>query len=140
MAENFQNIYKAARRAAGLTQVAAAMRLYLSVETIRAYETGKRIPPNDIVELMVICYDAQYLAYQHLREHNALAHRIVPMAARLYDRLSQVQRDNSLDRLQAIASGGTLDDERRAELNSIIADLRQIVSTGLELKGCNSIA
>lgn len=140
MAENFRNIYKAARRAAGLTQVAASMRLYVSVETLRAYETGRRIPPNDIVELMVICYDAQYLAYQHLREHNALAHRIVPTAALLYGRLNQVQQDNSLDRLQAIARVGALDDEQRAEVNSIIGDLRQIISVGLELKGCNCIA
>ena len=57
-----RNIYKTSRRAAGLTQEAAAERLGISVESVRAYETGQRLPPNDVVELMVILYNAQHLA------------------------------------------------------------------------------
>ena len=78
MSEEYRNIYKAARRSAGLTQEAAAEKLGISVESIRAYETGGRIPSNEIVESMVICYNTQYLAYQHLHETNALAAKIVP--------------------------------------------------------------
>ena len=63
MQGEYQNIYKVARRAAGYTQEAAAERLGISVESVRAYETGQRIPPNYIVELMVILYNAQHLAY-----------------------------------------------------------------------------
>ena len=66
MPEEYRNIYKNARRAAGYTQETAAEQLGLSVESVRAYETGQRIPPNDVVEQMVICYNAQRLAYQHL--------------------------------------------------------------------------
>lgn len=68
MPEEYRNIYKNARRAAGYTQETAAEQLGLSVESVRAYETGQRIPPNDVVEQMVICYNAQRLAYQHLHE------------------------------------------------------------------------
>ena len=78
MPEKYRNIYKSARKAAGLTQEAAAERLSISVESIRAYETGQRIPPNDVVERMVICYNTQYLAYEHLHETNALMSRVVP--------------------------------------------------------------
>ncbi|NBI11873.1 XRE family transcriptional regulator [Colidextribacter sp. OB.20] len=39
MPENFRNIYKIARRAAGYTQEAAAEMMNLSVESLRAYET-----------------------------------------------------------------------------------------------------
>lgn len=61
MPEECRNIYKKARRVAGLTQEAAAERLGISVESVRAYETGQRIPPNDVVEDMVVCYDYQRL-------------------------------------------------------------------------------
>ncbi len=47
MPEEYRNIYKNARRAAGYTQETAAEQLGLSVESVRAYETGQRIPPND---------------------------------------------------------------------------------------------
>lgn len=55
---NDRNIYQAARRAAGLTQEAAAERLGISVESIRAYETGLRVPPMEVADLMVICYNS----------------------------------------------------------------------------------
>ena len=42
MPEECRNIYKKARRSAGLTQEAAAERLGISVESVRAYETGQR--------------------------------------------------------------------------------------------------
>ena len=72
MPEEYRNIYKTSRKAAGLTQESAAERLGISVESLRAYEGGQRIPPNEVVELMVILYNAQHLAYQHLRETNAM--------------------------------------------------------------------
>lgn len=46
MPAEYRNIYKTARRAAGMTQEAAAERLGISVESVRAYETGQRIPPQ----------------------------------------------------------------------------------------------
>ena len=55
----YENIYKTTRRKAGYTQEAAAERLGISVESVRAYETGQRIPPNHIVDLMSILYHSQ---------------------------------------------------------------------------------
>ena len=142
MPENFRNIYKIARRAAGYTQEAAAEMMNLSVESLRAYETGRRIPAGDVVLQMVICYNAQRLAVQHLQETNILFNSVVPpledrnmleVAVRIYNRLRSFQEDNRLDRLLAIAEDGIIDDQERPEFEAIIADLRQIIQSGLEL-------
>lgn len=137
------NIYKNARRAAGFTQESAAEQLGISVESVRAYETGQRVPPNDVVEQMVICYNAQRLAYQHLHETNVLMSRVVPqleqrsvleVAVRIYNRLNRFQRDHGVDRLMAIAEDGVIDNSERPEFDSIMSDLREIVKSGLELE------
>lgn len=138
-----RNIYKNARRAAGFTQESAAEQLGISVESVRAYETGQRIPPNDVVEQMVICYNAQRLAYQHLHETNVLMARVVPqleqrsvleVAVRIYNRLNRFQQDHGVDRLMAIAEDGVIDQRERGEFDAIMADLREIVKSGLELE------
>lgn len=46
MPQDKRNIYKIAREAKGLTQEAAAEKLGISDSSIRAYETGQRIPPR----------------------------------------------------------------------------------------------
>ena len=46
MPQDRRNIYKIAREARGLTQEAAAEKLGISDSSIRAYETGQRIPPQ----------------------------------------------------------------------------------------------
>lgn len=138
-----RNIYKNARRAAGFTQESAAEQLGISVESVRAYETGQRIPPNDVVEQMVICYNAQRLAYQHLHETNVLMARVVTqleqrsvleVAVRIYNRLNRFQRDHGVDRLMTIAEDGVIDQMEREEFDAIMADLREIVKSGLELE------
>lgn len=45
MPEDYSNIYKIARRAAGYTQEAAAEQLNISIESVRAYETYQRTRP-----------------------------------------------------------------------------------------------
>ena len=45
MPEDYSNIYKIARRAAGYTQESAAEQLDISVDSVRAYETYQRTPP-----------------------------------------------------------------------------------------------
>ena len=143
MPGEYRNIYKTARSAAGLTQEAAAERLGLSVERIRAYETGQRIPPNEAVERMVILYNAQHLAYQHLHETNELYNRIVPAledrdliqtAVVLRNRLARLEQRRSLDRLLEIAEDDRIDEDERPEFLAIVAELREIVRGALELQ------
>lgn len=143
MPENFRNIYKIARRAAGYTQEAAAEMMSLSVESLRAYETGRRIPAGDVVLQMVFCYDAQRLAVQHLQETSALFNNVIPRleertlletAVQIYNRLRRFQEAGRLDQLLAIAEDGVVDKTERSEFDSIVEDLRQIIKSGLELE------
>lgn len=143
MPEEYRNIYKSARKAAGLTQEAAAERLSISVESIRAYETGQRTPPNDIVERMVVCYNTQYLAYEHLHETNALMSRVVPTlerrslleaVIRIYNDLRRFDREHNLDTLMEIAEDGKIDSTERVQFEEIMEDLRDILKSGLELE------
>lgn len=62
-----RNIYQNAREKKGVTQEKAAELIEISVESIRAYEGGRRIPPDDIVLRMSDVYGVPYLAYQHLK-------------------------------------------------------------------------
>ena len=76
--QNSNNIYQAARMAAGITQERAAELLSVSVRSIAAYEQEERIPADDIVVKMIEVYDTQFLAYQHLRVNMELAKGILP--------------------------------------------------------------
>ena len=143
MPEECRNIYKIQRRAVGYTQEAAAERLGISVESLRAYETGQRIPPTEIVELMVIIYNAQHLAYQHLRETNALYSSVVPeirprsvleASAKLTNRIFSFAESHADRRLLRIAEDNVIDAQERAEFDSIMEDLQEIVEAALELR------
>lgn len=143
MPEEYRNIYKTARRAAGLTQEAAAEKLGISVESIRAYENDLRVPTNDVVQLMCICYNAQHLAYQHLSENNVLMNRVVPqleqrsvleVAVRIHNRLNRFAKDHKVEQLMEIAEDGRIDEEERKLFDEIMGDLREIVKSGLELE------
>ena len=143
MPDETRNIYKTCRMAAGLTQEAAAERLGISIESVRAYETGQRIPPNQVVELMVILYNAQHLAYQHLRETNALYSSVVPeirprsvleASAKLTNRIFAFAESHADRRLLRIAEDNVIDAQERPEFDAILEDLQEIVEAALELR------
>lgn len=50
----------------------------ISVDSLRAYEGGKRIPPDHIVIKMIEVYDTQYLAYQHLKTSDEVGKAYLP--------------------------------------------------------------
>ena len=143
MPEEYRNIYKTCRKAAGLTQEAAAERLGISVESLRAYEGGQRIPPNEVVELMVILYNAQHLAYQHLRETNAMYGRVVPevplcsvleASARLTNRIYTFADSHADRRLMRMAEDNVIDTVERPEFDAILEELQEIVEAALALR------
>ena len=143
MPGEYRNIYKTCRKSAGLTQEAAAERLGISVESLRAYETGQRVPPNDVLELMVILYNAQHLAYQHLRETNALYSSVVPdvqpksileASAKLTNRIFIFAESHADRRLLRITEDNVIDPGERAEFDAIMEDLQEIVEAALELR------
>lgn len=136
------NIYQTARKAAGLTQEAAAERLALSVESVRAYETGLRVPGNDIVARMCAVYDAQYLGMQHVQLSGALLpaclrearpERLEAATIKLVRRMMRFADEHRSDRLLEIAEDGVIDDDERPEFLSIAAEISEIVKAGLAL-------
>ena len=143
MPQDKRNIYKIAREARGLTQEAAAEKLGISDSSIRAYETGQRVPPNEVVELMVICYDAQHLAYQHLRETNAMYGSIVPEVPErrlseaimaLLDLIYAFVEGHRDRDLMHIGKDSIIDETERESFDSIVADLGQIVEAALAVR------
>ena len=79
MPDETRNIYKTCRKAAELTQEAAAERLGISVESLRAYETGQRVPPDEVVADMFGLYNTLHLIVQHVRKKE---HHVWPGSAR----------------------------------------------------------
>lgn len=138
-----RNIYKIAREARGLTQEAAAEKLGISDSSIRAYETGQRVPPSEVVELMTILYDASYLPYQHLREVNSMYSRVVPevvpcgvleASAKLINRIYRFADSHADRRLMQIAEDNVIDQAERAEYDGILEELRGIVEAATALR------
>ena len=143
MPEDYRNIYKIYRKSAGFTQEAAAERLGISVESLRAYESGQRIPPNEVVELMVILYNAQHLAYQHLRETNTMYGRVVPevpqcsvleASAKLTNRIYAFADSHADRRLMRMAEDNVIDPTERPEFDAILDELQEIVEAALALR------
>lgn len=143
MHTEYRNIYKNARRAAGLTQEAAAEQLGVSVESLRAYETGLRIPPIDLVDQMVVCYHNQAVGILHLSAISRMARELLPpvpqmrlpeaalsLINRIY-RFADRHRDRELIR---IAQDGVIDETEQAAFDEIARELEDIVQAAVALR------
>lgn len=143
MPEETRNIYKTCRKAAGLTQEAAAERLGISVESLRAYETGQRVPPDEVVEAMSDLYNTLHLIVRHVREKNAMYSRVVPevpkmdvlaASARLTNRIYAFADSHADRRLMRITEDNVIDGTERGEFDAILEDLQEIVAAALALR------
>ena len=142
MPDNVQSIYKTAREFAGITQERAAAALNLSVRSLAAYETGERIPHDDIVVRMVDLYSYQQLAVQHMRANSELARRIIPelknrslieAAVRFTNSLRRLERLDGAERLLEIGEDNQIDAEERADYNEIALAVQAVIQSAMEL-------
>ena len=139
-----QNIYKTARLGSGLTQEAAAEVLDLSVESVRAYETGQTVPPNDTVLRMAEAYGSPGLRLEHARATDELG--IIPQGAvpqsfelltiQIYTNLMTFAEKHRGQQLLQIAADGVIDEDERPLLDEIVAELEAITAPLLALKVC----
>lgn len=106
-----ENIYKKYRKIAGLTQEKAAEHLNISIDTIKRYENGTYIPPNDIARRMCLLYGDMKLAYEHL-ENSQVGAMVLP---------SLKDKDLCCSTLGFLNSLQNLD-KKKAELISIASD------------------
>ena len=135
MPEEYRNIYKICRKSAGFTQEAAAERLGISVESLRAYETGQRVPPDEVVETMSDLYNALHLIVRHVRERNAMYSRVVPeVSAKLTNRIYAFADSHADRRLMQMAEDNVIDSAERPEFDAIMEDLQGIVEAAMAVR------
>ena len=143
MRQDKRNIYKIAREARGLTQEAAAEKLGISDSSIRAYESGQRIPPPEVVDLMVIAYDSQLLGIQHIRASAEMARSIVPdvqelrLPEAIMELLDRVYSfvDAHRDReLLKIGKDGIIDEEESPTYERIDEELGQLIEAAMAVR------
>lgn len=143
MPQDKRNIYKIAREARGLTQEAAAEKLGISDSSIRAYETGQRIPPLDVVDLMVDAYDSQLLGIQHIRASAEMARSIVPdvqelsLSTAIANFLDCIYSfvDNHRDRsLLHIGKDDMIDEQESPVFDDISEELDQLAAAAMAVR------
>lgn len=127
MANDCQNIYRTARKSAGMTQEKAAQLLSVSVDSLRDYEQGQRPVPSDVASAMCDVYQASYLAVQNLRLTSDLGRQVVPeiqlkdLPEAVLGVLAAVQRFCAKrDVMVEIAADGQITEDEQAEWNEIM--------------------
>lgn len=138
MLKEYPNCYQRARKSTFLTQEDAAERLAISPESLKAYEGGKRVPPDDVVARMCAVYDVPWLALEHMAETDELgvlpeiAPKPLPMASiALTNRLRSAA--DRLGGLLQIAEDGVIDDAERPEFDKIVEDLRETIAAAYQV-------
>ena len=136
-----RNIYQIARESAGITQEKAAELLDISVESMRAYEGFKRIPPNKVVVGMIEIYDSRYLAYQHIKNASEDLQGYIPNIdiKDLPSAILKLQKEVTdfikvRDELIDITCDGVIDNEERPRYDIIMKELDDIVTAIMSLK------
>lgn len=138
-----QNIYKTARKTTTISQESAAEILGVSVESIRAYETGRRIPSNEMVAGMIDLYSAPWLAPQHIRASSDFAKSIVPDVQEMpLERagikailiLHELQENDIAKKILSIVEDGIVDETESADFKEIMDKLNELNSVALSLK------
>ena len=132
------NIYQTARKTAGLTQETAADRLDVSVESIKAYETGGRVPPDAVVARMCKAYAAPWLALEHTQATDALGvlPEIVPAPLPMATIALTNRLRSAADRLVGllrIAEDGVIDEDERPEFDAIVRELRETIAAAYQV-------
>lgn len=133
MQEKYPNCYKRARQATLFTQESAAEALGLSVESLKQYEGGRRVPPDEVVARMCEVYGIPWLALEHAAETDELgvlpevAPQSLPMASiALTNRLRDAA--DRLGGLLRIAEDGVIDETERPEFDEIVGELRETIA------------
>lgn len=130
------NIYQKSREAAGITQEKAAELIDISVESLRAYENGRRIPQSSTVVRMVDIYNTQFLAYQHLKHSDSIAQNLLPditekgLAEAVLTLIKEIRDVESLiPTLVEIASDGVIRENERCAWNKIKKEFGDVIKS-----------
>ena len=142
MQNDCTNIYQSARKIAGLTQERAAELLGLSPRSLADYESGLRLPPNDVADRMVTVYNSQLLAVQHLRNSTQFARDLLPdvqsmtlpqAVLNLVDAVYAFADDRMDRELIGIARDGVISADERERFDRVIDKIRAITAAAIAL-------
>lgn len=136
------NLYATCRRDAGLTQEVWAERLDISVESVKAYELGARVPPKAVVVRMVQASGCQWLALRYLQETDEglevvpkVAITSFPMAViALINKILSFADRNRDKQLLRIAEDGVIDEAERPLFDEIVSDLTELMGAVYQVK------
>jgi len=141
MHEEYRNDYKTARKFAGMTQERWAEAIGCSVESVRSYETGTRIPGDEVVVSMCEISGHAALAYWHLRNKSPLAADVLPEVNRVplpqaVCHLLRAMGDFAADHgsLISLAEDGKISENEAAEWQGIKKRLDEVVKAAIEVK------
>ena len=134
MAERYPNLYQRARKEAGLTQEQAAEDLSVSVETVKAWEQGQRVPRPEDAERMMAAYGTEWLGLAYtsatcgrLGAVPAVDLRQLPEAVlALINRATELADDYR--RLMRIAEDGVIDEREAPEFGRIADNIRDVIA------------
>ena len=134
MAERYPNLYQRARKEAGLTQEQAAEALSVSVETVKAWEQGQRVPRPEDAERMMSAYGTEWLGLAYtsatcgrLGAVPAVDPRQLPEAVlALINRATELADDYR--RLMRIAEDGVIDEREAPEFGRIADNIRDVIA------------
>ena len=136
-----RNIYKTARKVAGLTQERWAEAVGVSVDSIRGYETGAVVPADETVRAMAEISGLSPLAYWHLCNKSALAADTLPeveqlplpqAVVQLLCAIVDFQEDHGA--LMQMAADGRIDSDEALEWQGIKKRLDQVVKAAIQVK------
>ena len=141
MEQQPRNIYKTARKVAGLTQERWAEAVGVSVDSIRGYENGTVVPADETVRAMAEISGLSPLAYWHLCNKSALAADTLPEVEQLPLPQAVVQllcaindfKDLHGD-LLALAADGRITGDELAVWDGIVARLDKIICAAIQVK------
>ena len=136
-----RNIYKTARKVAGLTQERWAEAVGVSVDSIRGYETGAVVPADETVRAMAEISGLSPLAYWHLCNKSALAAETLPEVEQLPLPQAVVQllcaindfKDYHGD-LLTLAADGKITTAEAAAWENIVARLDAVIRAAIHVK------
>lgn len=141
MVQEYRNIYQIARESKGLTQEKASELMDISVDSLRAYEGDRRVPPDRIVIKMIEIYDTQYLAYQHLKTSAEIGQKYLPNIEikDLPLAILKLQKEvadfiKCKDLMIEITCDGEIDDNERPQWDLIMKELDDVVAAIMALK------
>lgn len=139
MAGRDLSIYQTARKEAHMTQEQAAEQLGVSVETVKAWEQGQRVPRPEDVERMQSTYGTPWLGLSYTRATCGrlgavpeVTRRELPEAV-----LALINRSTDLAdgyrRLMRIAEDGVIDEREAPEFAQIAEDIQGVIAAAYEV-------